>query len=180
MKTALSRRLGLFLAACLLQAGLAQAAESQAEQDLRTAARYIQQRDYQQALAHTQKALALDPKSAKANSGMGNIYAAMHQYGQAIPYLETALRLHPNDPTALYGLGACYMDLQQHEQAIPYLEKAVKIRPREAKLAETLAVAYVRRGAIYGRQGQQRKARASIHRRSPSFKKRATRREWTN
>ena len=104
----------------------------------------------------------MDPNSAKANSGMGNIYAAMRQYGQAIPYLETALRLNPNDPTALYGMGACYMDLQQHEQAIPYLEKAVKIRPRETRLAETLAAAYVRRGAIYGRQGQQQKARASI------------------
>ena len=140
----------------------AQAAESDVEQNLHTAARYIQQHDYQQALVYTQHALTLDPNSAKANSGMGNLYAGLHQYDKAIPYLEKALSLDPKDPTALFGLGACYMDLQQHEQAIPYLEQAVKLRPRETKPSEVLAVAYVRRGATYGRQGDNQHAKASI------------------
>ena len=120
---------------------MACAVERESDPDVEMALRFISQRDYHQALVFMQKALARNPKSAKANSGMGNIYAALHQYDQAIPYLETTLRLSPNDPTALYGLGACYMDLQQHERAMPYLEKLVKLRPNEIKPMETLAVA---------------------------------------
>ena len=167
-------RLSLLVAAGLpygLVPGFAFAAESESEQDQRTAIRYIAQHDYPQALVYMQKALERDPKSVKANSGMGNLYAGMHQYEKAIPYLEKALSLDPNDPTVLFGLGACYMDLQQHERAIPYLEKIVKLKPNEQKPSEVLAVAYVRRGATYGRQGKNRQAKASIQSAIALFRK---------
>ena len=138
------------------------AEETDVDRNIRTATHYIDQHDYPQALAYMQRALRDDPESARANSGMGNLYAGMHQYEKAIPYLEKALHLDPTDPTVFFGLGACYMDLQQHEQAIPYLEQLVKMRPRDVKPTEMLAVAYVRRGATFGKQGKNPQAKAAI------------------
>ena len=94
--------------------------------------------------------------------GVGNIYAALHQYDQAISYLEKTLKLDPRDLTALYGLGACYMDLQQHEKAIPYLERLIRFRPNDVKPIEALAAAYVRRSVVFGRQGQDQKAKTAL------------------
>ncbi|MBI4341242.1 MAG: tetratricopeptide repeat protein [Candidatus Omnitrophica bacterium] len=145
---------------------------AQVEQHLRKALEAIAQRNYGEALDYARKAVAADPKNPMGHSGLGNIYAALHEYDKAIAALETALRLNPDDAGALFGLGACYMDLQQHEKAIPYLERVVKLQPGEVKLTEALAVAYVRRGIIAGRQGgQQAKAKTSLEAAVALFRK---------
>lgn len=129
---------------------------------LDTATAYTRQRNYQAALHYFQEALKLEPDNGWANAGIGNVYAAIQQCDKGIPYLEKALAMNPHDDTALFGLGACYMDLQEHEKAIPYLQRAIQIRPDNVKASEALAVAYVRRGVLYGREGQNDKARVSL------------------
>ncbi len=127
-----------------------------------TANAHIRQRHYEEALHDFEQALKLDPENGQANSGMGNVYAGLKQCEKGVPYLEKALAVNGNDETAIFGLGACYMDLQQHEKAIPYLMRIVKMRPDYVKASEILAVAYVRRGVVYGRQGQNDKAREAL------------------
>ena len=129
---------------------------------LDTAKAHIRQHHYEEALQDFEQALKRDPENGRANSGMGNVYAALKQCEKGVPYLEKALAVDGNDETAIFGLGACYMDLQQHEKAIPYLMRIVKMRPDYAKASEILAVAYVRRGVVYGRQGHNGQAREAI------------------
>ena len=146
----------LLAAACCATAGTA---DDEVKRNRDSALLLIKQGNYPDALTYFQKALAISPQDPTINSGIGNVYAAMKQCDKGIPYLHKAQAVAPNDETALFGLGACYMDLQKHEQAIPYLEKVVALRPDQPKPANVLAVAYVRRGIAFGRDGQNDNAR---------------------
>ena len=148
-----------------LMAGAAtlQAAERpEVTEQLKAGSASVAQHQYQNALDTFQKALQLDPNSAAANSGIGNLYAGMRQCDKGIPYLQKALSINPREGTALFGMGACYMDLQQHEAAIPYLQKAIQVYPNNTAATKALAHAYVRRGVIAARQGQNQPAKAAF------------------
>lgn len=138
------------------------ASENEVEKYLNTAATYILQKDYQNALIYFQKVIEIDQNNSRALSGIGNTYAALQQQDKAIPYLEKAIFLSPNDDTAYFGLGACYMDLQQHNKAIPYLQKAIEIRPDNTKAQKILAIAFVRTAVEYGKAQQNQKAKEYI------------------
>ncbi len=106
---------GVFLAAGLLLVGTAAAAAIGVARDDDTApavTRWIAVGDAALAGKHAaeaidayEAALALDPKSAAAFTGMAHAYAVEGLPGRAIKYYREALALQPNDLGALEGQG---------------------------------------------------------------------------
>lgn len=57
---------------------------------------------YDEAIAANENAIKLDPNYQLAQSGMGQIYFAMHDFKRAKPYFEKALELNPADEKTQY------------------------------------------------------------------------------
>lgn len=69
------------------------------------------------------KAIAKDPKSFKANAGLGvTLSEFIDQPEQALPYLETAYKNISGDtlPDLVYALAKCYHHLSRYEEALRY------------------------------------------------------------
>jgi DNA-binding winged helix-turn-helix (wHTH) protein/TolB-like protein/Tfp pilus assembly protein PilF len=87
---------------------------------------HAQSRRHEQAIAHLNRAIALDPSFADAYALLGSIYTYVGQPAKAIPLVRTAIHLNP-DAGYLYFLvlGRAYLFRGDTEQAMINLQEAL-------------------------------------------------------
>ena len=87
---------------------------------------HAQSRRHDQAIAHLNRAIALDPSFADAYALLGSIYTYVGQPAKAIPLVRTAIHLNP-DAGYLYFLvlGRAYLFRGDTEQAMINLQEAL-------------------------------------------------------
>lgn len=108
--------------------------------------RYTRQR-FQEAVECFQKALALSPRSVKAENNLGLAYEGMNRVEAAIQAYRTALAwqkgaAHPSEQPML-NLAIVLIHQSQFAEAQSLLEQAVGIQPKDPKIREQLGHLYL-------------------------------------
>jgi tetratricopeptide (TPR) repeat protein len=94
------------------------------------------------ALADLNRAIALDPKNARAYRERSNIYRGNGNFDKALDDADEAVRLDPNDPQAFDNRGNVFSNNKQFDRAIEDYNEAIRL---DAKYAQ----AWQDRGANY-------------------------------
>ncbi|HWU86277.1 MAG TPA: protein kinase [Kofleriaceae bacterium] len=89
--------------------------------------------DAANAAANFKKALELDPKSAPATIGMGEIALRQGLFGDAIAHLQKASRLAPRSARVFTLLGEAFLSLGRNSDAAANFKKALQIDPDNAR-----------------------------------------------
>ncbi len=79
--------------------------------------------------AHLKKAVALDPRLAKAHFQLGVLYGDALRYPEAIAALEEAVRLEPSMAPAHYRLGQAYRRTGREDLAAAALAEFERLQP---------------------------------------------------
>ena len=79
------------------------------------------------------KALAIDPKSAEANSNLGNALQGLHRHAEAIASYDRALALRPAYAEALNHRGNSLQALNRYDEAIASYHRVLAIQPNFAE-----------------------------------------------
>ena len=110
-----------------------------------------------EAIAESERALALDPAQDYATANLAWDYAQLGQFEKAREYLDKAIRLSPHDPY-LWGWlefrSWVYFGLKQYDQAIDSARQSLAISPNFAGAHKDLIVAL----AMSGRDTEAREA----------------------
>lgn len=101
-----------------------------------------------QAIAHYEKAVALEPFYAQTYNTLG---ATLMKYGhvrEALPYLDRAAKLKPGFAEAHNNLGLALASLGDVDQAIARYTEALRLEPNYAEVQGNLAIALARQGRL--------------------------------
>ena len=86
----------------------------------------LKQRLYGEAVAHAERAVALDPSDAGARGNLAYTLFYDNQLDAAISAAETALRLDPNNPAlALQWIGRAEFAKGDFDRALEFTERAL-------------------------------------------------------
>jgi Flp pilus assembly protein TadD len=99
-----------------------------------------------EAIAHLQKALALQPDDAGLHINLGIALAGKGQTDNAIRLYREALRLEPDYADAHNGLGVALQNKGQMDEAIRQLQEAIRLKPDHAEAHYNLGVAFYLQG----------------------------------
>jgi tetratricopeptide (TPR) repeat protein len=78
------------------------------------------------------RALAIEPREARALVGLGGVYAAQKRYDDAIAAFERAIRIEPRRPESYYELGVVYYAAGRREAALAQRDALRAIRKGKA------------------------------------------------
>jgi type IV pilus assembly protein PilF len=87
---------------------------------------YLQRGDYPRAKEKLQRALEVDPKSARAHHYIAELYNRTEDYEKAELHFRLALESSPDDPNLRNNLGAFYCDRGRFDDAEPQFLAAIK------------------------------------------------------
>jgi tetratricopeptide (TPR) repeat protein len=93
----------------------------------RIGASHAENKNYPQAQANLDKAMALDPQEPEVHFQLGMLDMAQNQPDSAIVHLEKASTLNPNSELYLLNLGVAYMKANQPEKARATLRKSIAL-----------------------------------------------------
>jgi tetratricopeptide (TPR) repeat protein len=93
---------------------------------------YYSLKDYQNALAYCEKALALDSKNIVALGNKGGILIELGKYEEAITFIDKALAIDENNAINLGNKGLVLDRLGKYEEAIIWFDKALAIDENNA------------------------------------------------
>jgi adenylate cyclase len=125
--------------------------------------------DYQGAADFVDRAVAINPNSARAWSYRGWAYRYMRHADEALMSFERAIRLNPLDPTlfdTLTGLANTLILAGRDEEASVQARKALALNPRFTSAYRCLAAST----AYLGREREARDAAAALMEIEPSFR----------
>ncbi|HYE74579.1 MAG TPA: tetratricopeptide repeat protein, partial [Blastocatellia bacterium] len=109
---------------------------------------YFQLKQYDQAIAPLEKALALKRSENKPDSdvllALSRSHLALKQYDKALPLLEALGKTQTNNAAIAYLLGFTYANLKRPDEAATALNAAVKLDPKDVDSWYYLAVLKVR------------------------------------
>ena len=95
------------------------------------------------AIAHYNKAIAIDPKSHIPYNGIGEVYRdVIKDREAAMGWYRKALAINPTERKACFGVGYCLNSLGKYSEAVPYLKTAIEQE-------DTYTAAYVELGYSY-------------------------------
>jgi len=127
---------------------------------------YIQNRQYDKAIAESERTVALDPNGADAHRNLGLNLTFSGRPEEAIPVLKKALRLNPfPEANYFFHLGIAYRKTGRYEEAIAMLKKAIKRAPDYELAHLSLATIYIN----LGREEEARAEAAEVLRINPKF-----------
>ena len=127
---------------------------------------HLLRKQYDKAIAESQKAVELDPNSSGVNFIYGMVLQAAGQYEEAIPVLKKAIRLNPVTPiNYLNNLAWAYTGVKQYEQAIPLWNRAVERNPDYLFAYMGLTAA----NQVLGQENRARECAAELIRIKPNF-----------
>ncbi len=107
---------------------------------------YLNQGQFEWAIAEYDKAIELDPNLAEAYVRRAFVHKVLGQYEQAMADYDKAIELSPNNAMYYNDRGFAYAEQEQHEQAIRDYDKAIELGPNHPNID----YAYNNRGFAYG------------------------------
>jgi Flp pilus assembly protein TadD len=111
-----------------------------------------------EAIAHFQKALEINPGSAQAHNNLGDMLLQKGRADEAIAHFQKALQINPGNARAYNNLGSALSRMGRVDEAIAHLQKAVQINPGFAEAHNNLAIALSRKGRVDEAIAQYQKA----------------------
>jgi tetratricopeptide (TPR) repeat protein len=81
---------------------------------------------YEEGIAHLQKAIALDPSSEKPHIQLALVYFDQQKFPEAIPHLQKAIELSPEDQNPYAYLGRAYVKQGQYAEAVTTVKGALE------------------------------------------------------
>jgi adenylate cyclase len=127
---------------------------------------HLLKREYEQAIAHCEKAVALDPNGADRMAVLAVVLTYAGQPREAATLLERAMRLNPRYPGwYLVTLGRAYRLSGRLDDAIEPLERAKQRIPRNDHARAVLIVTYLE----VGREAEARAEAAAMLKLKPKF-----------
>jgi len=75
------------------------------------------------------KALAIDPFSAKAHIGLGTVALTKNSYDSAVIHFQKSVSLAPNDEMGSFGLGLAFQGLGETNEANKWVVNACRLNP---------------------------------------------------
>lgn len=113
---------------------------------LNRAVALIHKEEYDRAIADCNRAVEIDPNSAKAFYGRGNAWLEKGDNDRAIVDYNLAINLDPNYSDAYDGRGIALDRKGQYDQAISDFNKAIKLNPKAANTFCNRGNAWAKRG----------------------------------
>lgn len=102
----------------------------------------LEQGRYEESIAASQRALALDPDLALAHYNLATAYLSLHHLDTAEAYYRRALELRPDLVQAHVNLGNALLEQGQPAQAAACYRRALELQPH-ASLSHNLGTAYL-------------------------------------
>ena len=122
-------------------------------------------RQYDEAISHFEKALALDSNDPDCVSSMGRVLSFSGRPEEGLEYTKDAMRMDPLNPARyLAYMGVAYFCMGQWQETVTVIESALKLNPEYRAFAGFLASAY----GHLGRDDEARAAATTFRRGSPS------------
>ncbi len=126
----------------------------------------VRNRRYDEAIAHSEKAVSLDPNSAMVVAGLGRSLIFAGRPEEALAPIQNVKRFSPNPPALLLRWeGVAYHSLGRYEEAIAALGRARARNPKGVFSRAFLALTY----ADMGRMEEARAMAQEILKLSPGF-----------
>jgi adenylate cyclase len=127
---------------------------------------HLWRRDYDQAIAYGEKAVALEPNHADATVRLARALTYADRPEEAIDLIKRAMRLSPYYPDWYLGaLGVSYRLAGNYDEAIAAFEKRRERNPRSTLPHLGLALVYME----VGREQEARDAAAEVLKRNPKI-----------
>ena len=101
-----------------------------------------------EAIAHYQAALAIQPDHAKAHYNLGNALAGQSKLDEAIVEFQKALAIQPDQPEVLNNLATALLRNGQVDEAIIQFRKTLAIQPGLAGAHNNLGAALFKKGQV--------------------------------
>jgi tetratricopeptide (TPR) repeat protein len=98
-----------------------------------------------EAIAHFQKALALQPDNAGAHNNLGLALGKQGQTDEAIRQYQEAIRLTPDHPETHNNLGLALDKQGQTDEAVRQYQEAIRLNPAHANAHKNLGNAFARK-----------------------------------
>jgi protein O-mannosyl-transferase len=111
-----------------------------------------------EAMAHLQRALTIDPDNIETRNNLGNAFLRIGRVDEAFVHLQKALELEPNRAAVQYNFGHALLQIGRAEEAIGHLQRALEIEPGNIAARSDLGGALLRLGRIDESLGQLQKA----------------------
>jgi tetratricopeptide (TPR) repeat protein len=115
---------------------------SSAESYIIEANKYLDEKQYANAITAYKQAIALQPSSG-AYVDLGFAYYQLTQYQTALPYFEKAVRLKPDDDSSHYWVGVTHYQLKQYADALTALQEAIRLNPKDSNSYHWLGEVYL-------------------------------------
>lgn len=112
---------------------------------------YMDNFNFDLALADYRKALELEPENIYAYNNIGYVYQAKGQFEEAITYFSKSIELMNEEHTLLpyTNTAACYEAMRQWDSAIDILEEALKHFKPSSSIFDQLAELYACKKEVY-------------------------------
>ncbi|MBW2020866.1 MAG: tetratricopeptide repeat protein [Deltaproteobacteria bacterium] len=113
---------------------------------------YFAKKEFDLAIAHFKKALAIKPDYPEALNNMGTVYLRLKQWDDAIECFNRAHAnlLYTTPHFALSNLGEAYRGKKDYRRAIVFYKKALEINPRFPEAHRGLGLTYIATGNYKG------------------------------
>jgi len=93
----------------------------------------LQKGSVDEAIAHFQKSLEINPVNAEAHYNLGTALLQKERVDEAIAHYQEALQINPNYAKVYYNLGNALLQKGRVDEAIVYYQKSLQITPDYAK-----------------------------------------------
>ncbi len=114
--------------------------------------------NYEMAVAHYKRAIALDSSNGDGYRRLGDVYEEKNLLDDAKLAFQQALAVDPNYFRLQQDVGSFYLDQAANLDALPYFVKAVELAPDEPNPRFALGVAYEDLGRFDDAERELRKA----------------------
>jgi Tfp pilus assembly protein PilF len=119
---------------------------SEAKKEFDKGTSSMEQKNWNEAKAHLERAIAIYPKYALAHNNMAVTYLKLGQGPSAVESFRTAIQLDEHLGQANRYLGRFYYDNKDYKQAEPYLLRAESAEPSNAQVLMALANTQLQNG----------------------------------
>jgi len=115
---------------------------------VRAANECLKGNDYEHAVRHCKKALALNPKNSDAHQNLGLALFGQGRYDEAIKHLSEAMRMEPQNAEIHSQLGTVLVSRGMFAEALDVLSEAIRLDPNYSDAHYNLGVAMFRLGKV--------------------------------
>lgn len=92
---------------------------------LKSAAKFTEAKNYEDAIQSYTKAIGLDPGMADAYEGRAHAYESIKKYEEAAKDYERAYALNPKNPDLYYNAGRIYVSMKEYKKAVEILSDMI-------------------------------------------------------